>query len=74
MRAGLTVRVAGVGDAPTIVDLIESAYRGERSRAGWTTEADLLDGQRTDLAMVTAELGRPDFRFLVAVAPAPGPG
>ncbi|WP_018637293.1 GNAT family N-acetyltransferase [Parafrankia elaeagni] len=73
MRAGLTVRAAGVGDAATIVDLIESAYRGERSRAGWTTEADLLGGQRTDLAMVTAELGRPDIRFLVAVAPAPAP-
>ncbi|MCK9900572.1 GNAT family N-acetyltransferase [Frankia sp. Cpl3] len=69
VRAGLTVRAAGVGDAATVVDLIESAYRGERSRAGWTTEADLLDGQRTDLAMVTEELGRPDFRFLLAADP-----
>lgn len=42
-------------DIPTLVDLIESAYRGERSRAGWTTEADLLDGQRTD-AEAVAEL------------------
>lgn len=28
--------------------LINSAYRGESSRKGWTTEADLLEGQRTD--------------------------
>ncbi len=35
-----------------VVALVESAYRGESSRAGWTTEADLLGGQRTDLAAV----------------------
>ena len=28
--------------------LINSAYRGDSSRKGWTTEAGLLDGQRTD--------------------------
>ncbi|MGW2105871.1 GNAT family N-acetyltransferase, partial [Streptomyces sp. NPDC001948] len=28
--------------------LIESAYRGDSSRSGWTTEADILQGQRTD--------------------------
>ncbi len=31
-----------------VVALVESAYRGDASRVGWTTEADLLDGQRTD--------------------------
>ncbi len=31
-----------------IVALVESAYRGPSSRLGWTTEADLLQGQRTD--------------------------
>jgi ribosomal protein S18 acetylase RimI-like enzyme len=31
-----------------IVVLVNSAYRGESSRAGWTTEADILGGQRTD--------------------------
>lgn len=33
--------------------MVESAYRGDASRAGWTTEADLLDGQRTDAAAIT---------------------
>ena len=44
----LTIRVATPADIPALHALVESAYRGETSRAGWTTEADLLDGQRTD--------------------------
>jgi GNAT superfamily N-acetyltransferase len=43
----LTFRHAAVQDADAISDLINSAYRGESSRLGWTTEADLLDGLRT---------------------------
>lgn len=31
-----------------IVQLVNSAYRGDSSKVGWTTEAHLLDGQRTD--------------------------
>jgi ribosomal protein S18 acetylase RimI-like enzyme len=41
-------RNAGLEDVAAVVQLVESAYRGESSRAGWTTEAHLLDGQRTD--------------------------
>lgn len=44
----LEVRVAQLSDVDAVVALVESAYRGDSSRAGWTTEADLLDGQRTD--------------------------
>ena len=44
----LTIRPATPADIPALHALIESAYRGEASRAGWTTEADLLEGQRTD--------------------------
>ena len=39
-------------DIDAIVALVESAYRGPSSRVGWTTEADLLDGQRTDAGAV----------------------
>ncbi|MGW2564082.1 GNAT family N-acetyltransferase [Streptomyces sp. NPDC001514] len=46
--AELTFRDAHEADVPALVELIESAYRGDASRAGWTTEADILDGQRTD--------------------------
>lgn len=45
-------------DAEAIVALVESAYRGEASRAGWTTEADLLDGRRTDAEGVRADIAR----------------
>lgn len=46
--ASLQFRRAQAADVPRIVALVESAYRGDVSRTGWTTEADLLDGQRTD--------------------------
>lgn len=40
-------------DVPQIVDLLNSAYRGERSQQGWTTEAHLIAGDvRTDEADV----------------------
>lgn len=51
---------------PRIVDLVESGYRGERSREGWTTEADLLDGQRTDSVEVQAILTASDDALVVA--------
>lgn len=43
----LLFRLANTADAPKIVGLVNSAYRGESSRAGWTTEAELLEGVRT---------------------------
>ena len=41
-------RKAAIADAEPLAALINSAYRGESSRQGWTTEADLLEGLRTD--------------------------
>ncbi len=35
-------------NAQEIANLVNSAYRGEYSKQGWTTEASLLGGQRTD--------------------------
>jgi ribosomal protein S18 acetylase RimI-like enzyme len=58
-------RRATKADALAIVALIESAYRGEASRAGWTTEVDLLDGQRTDVEAVVALLADPRQRMLI---------
>jgi ribosomal protein S18 acetylase RimI-like enzyme len=60
------VREASLADAEAITELIESAYRGDVSRQGWTTEADLLDGQRTDVEAVRAALSRDDIRVLIA--------
>ncbi len=39
---------ATLNDVTALNVLINSAYRGESSKAGWTTEADILGGQRTD--------------------------
>ena len=60
------IRVATPADAVRIVPLIESAYRGDSSRMGWTTEADLLDGQRTDEADVLATISNEGSRMLLA--------
>lgn len=49
-----TFRPAHSDEAAQLVQLVNSAYRGESSRAGWTTEADFLDGQRTDESEIRA--------------------
>src|SRR6476660_1071803 len=64
---GLTTRLATAEDAPALVALVTSAFSGESSKAGWTTEADLLDGQRTDLEAVTEMISAPGHVILVHV-------
>lgn len=59
-------RTAHSNDIPTLVHLINSAYRGESSRAGWTTEADLLEGRRIDEAGLLHLLNDPDSLLLIA--------
>lgn len=44
----MNISKATLEDVPQLASLINSAYRGEHSKKGWTTEADLLDGLRTD--------------------------
>lgn len=62
----LQFRDARVADIPAIVDLVTRAYRGEASRAGWTTEADLLEGQRIDPEVLRHDIQRPRSRVLLA--------
>jgi len=62
----ITIRDAVPADIPALHALIESAYRGEASRAGWTTEADLLDGQRTDADDLADILADPKQVLLTA--------
>jgi GNAT superfamily N-acetyltransferase len=61
----LRFRAATGDDVPAIVALVESAYRGENSRAGWTTEADLLDGQRIDPQGVSEVIAKPHSRVIL---------
>jgi GNAT superfamily N-acetyltransferase len=62
----LHFRNAVAADIPAIVALVESAYRGEVSRAGWTTEADFLDGQRIDAMGVAEDIAKPGSVVLLA--------
>ena len=52
-------------DVGDVVALVESAFRGETSRAGWTTEADLLDGRRTGPDEIEAIVADPGQRILL---------
>lgn len=58
---------ASNADLGAIVSLVESAYRGDVSRAGWTTEADLLDGQRTDELEVRELISSDDTLVVLAL-------
>lgn len=67
----LYFRLARPVDAPAIQRLVQSAYRGDESRAGWTTEADLLSGPRIDEAGILAKMTDPDSAVLVATTSRP---
>ena len=56
---------AEICDAQDIAALINSAYRGESSRKGWTTEADILDGARTTTKEVANIIKRDDAFILI---------
>lgn len=63
-RSGL--RRAVTCDLPRLLELVQSAYRGDASRAGWTTEADLIDGNRIDATTLRSALEDPRIVVLVA--------
>jgi ribosomal protein S18 acetylase RimI-like enzyme len=62
----LSFRYARQADTPTLVALIERAYRGEDTAGAWNSEAHLLKGPRTSVEEVSTLIGREDSRFLVA--------
>lgn len=55
---------ASVADISSICSLVNSAYRGDTSRKGWTTEADLLDGIRVDEDMLEQYITDPSSTIL----------
>jgi len=44
----MLLTAATLADIPALETLVNHAYRGDTSRRGWTTEADLLEGTRVD--------------------------
>ena len=68
MNAPIAFAAATNADVPALHALVESAYRGASARGGWTHEADLLDGHRTDPAAIAQSIADPDHVILVARA------
>jgi ribosomal protein S18 acetylase RimI-like enzyme len=62
----LQFRKATLTDAEKLNELVNSAYRGESSQKGWTTEHDLLGGQRCDPGLLRETMMKPDSVILLA--------
>lgn len=58
-------RVARPADFPAIIRLVNEAYRGETGRKGWTTESDLLGGQRVGAEQLRDLLEKPKSAILL---------
>jgi ribosomal protein S18 acetylase RimI-like enzyme len=65
------VSIAGDADLEAVAALVNSAFRGDSSRAGWTTEAEFLGGQRTDPALLRAELAAHEGAVLLLLRDQP---
>ncbi|MFZ6768000.1 GNAT family N-acetyltransferase [Undibacterium sp. Di26W] len=63
----ISFRPAVDADAEVIADLVNSAYRGDSSRQGWTTEADLLQGSRILAPEVRKLIATPGSVILLCV-------
>ncbi|TFF35346.1 GNAT family N-acetyltransferase [Mucilaginibacter psychrotolerans] len=60
----MNITRATVADIPELTALINSAYRGEASFKGWTTEAGMIDGQRIGTADLEEQFADPDAAIL----------
>jgi len=69
--SALIFRAATHADTPALVSLVESAYRGDASKQGWTTEADMLEGRRTGADDIEACINRPRSRIVIAERASP---
>jgi ribosomal protein S18 acetylase RimI-like enzyme len=65
MQNGYIFSIADKNDIPEIETLVNSAYRGESSRAGWTTEADFLDGIRVDTPSLMGMIEDPSSKIML---------
>lgn len=59
-----TIATATLADVSSLNQLVNRAYRGDSSRLGWTTEADLLSGIRTDEEGIITMILNPAARIL----------
>lgn len=66
-KENIVFRIAQASDNIEISNLVNSAYRGDVSKVGWTTEADLLGGQRTDPEAIAELIAKPNNYFLLGI-------
>lgn len=60
-----TFRKATLDDIEELNSLVNKAYRGESAKTGWTTEADLIEGQRTEPSVLKEMLHDGHFELAV---------
>ena len=63
----MKLATATPADAARLARHVNAAYRGETARQGWTTESDLLDGQRIDEAGLHEMLAVPNAVTLLCL-------
>ncbi|MGZ3701553.1 MAG: GNAT family N-acetyltransferase [Bdellovibrionota bacterium] len=70
----MQIHLAQASELPEIAALVNSVYRGNSSRAGWTTEADFFEGARTSAESLAQDLAAgPGRMFLTFRETADGP-
>lgn len=62
----MNFRIALESDAIELSSLINSAYRGDSARAGWTFESDLVGGERTNPEEISSIVRKSDEMYLLA--------
>ncbi|MFI5360821.1 MAG: GNAT family N-acetyltransferase [Elusimicrobiota bacterium] len=62
----ISFRTAAAADAESLVPFVNAGYRGESSKRGWTTEAGILGGQRTDSGKIREMIDSDDSRVELA--------
>ena len=67
MNIDINISKVTATDITELVQLVNSAYRGESSKKGWTTEADLLEGVRTDPNILLDQINQVDQTLLKAI-------
>ena len=68
----MPLRPATPADLPALVALVNAAYRGDASKAGWTTEADFIEGDRIGVPSLQADLADSAVHLLLLPAGEPG--
>ncbi len=63
MESTLNFRAANESDLDQVYTLVNRCFRGESAKSGWTHEAELLDGDRIDVAGLRELIEAPGSRI-----------